>query len=105
MPAVLKIWQSFPTTPLKENMYQLAVWETRAYTGLLQDRYTLQTPSVSEPRPGFTSSCIQTRKYTTEKLMNYCFWFCAVLAWDDLTSMHIVQHPVQLTNNVTGEDW
>ncbi len=58
MPAVLKIWQSFPTTPLKENMYQLAVWETRAYTGLLQDRYTLQTPSVSEPRPGFTSSCI-----------------------------------------------
>ena len=47
LPAVLKIWASGPSTPLQENMQQLARWETRAYTGLLQDRYTLQTPSVS----------------------------------------------------------
>ena len=49
MPAVLKIWEHGGATPLKENVRQLALWETRAYTGLLRGECTMATPSVRVP--------------------------------------------------------
>ena len=49
MPAVLKIWEHGGATPLKENVRQLALWETRAYTGLLRGEHTMATPSVRVP--------------------------------------------------------
>ncbi|KAI0715074.1 TPR-like protein [Earliella scabrosa] len=49
MPAVLKIWEHGGATPLKENVRQLALWETRAYTGLLRGECTMATPSSDIP--------------------------------------------------------
>ena len=55
MPAVLKIWEHGGATPLKENVRQLALWETRAYTGLLRGEHTMATPSVRVPHHLFFS--------------------------------------------------
>ena len=46
LPAVAKIWESMPSVDLKENMHQLGRWETRVYTGLLEEKYTMETLSV-----------------------------------------------------------
>ena len=46
LPAVNKIWAFNPFGVLRRHMRQLNAWETAAYTGLLQGRFTMETPSV-----------------------------------------------------------
>ena len=46
LPAVDKIWAYNPFGRLKEHMRELAIWEERAFAGLLEDRFTMETPSV-----------------------------------------------------------
>ena len=46
IPAVNKIWGFNPFGILKVHMHQLADWMTRAMEGVLEGKYTLDTPSV-----------------------------------------------------------
>ncbi len=49
LPAVFKIWGGYSSVSLKEQMHQLDQWAQRAYTGLLEEKYTMETPSASVP--------------------------------------------------------
>ncbi|KAI0718899.1 TPR-like protein [Cerioporus squamosus] len=49
LPAVFKIWGGYSSVPLKEEMHQLDQWAQRAYTGLLEEKYTTETPSSDVP--------------------------------------------------------
>ncbi|KAI0639883.1 TPR-like protein [Trametes polyzona] len=46
LPGMMKIWEFNPSSNLKTHMLQLEKFEQRAYVGLLEDRYTLDTPTV-----------------------------------------------------------
>lgn len=45
----MKIWEFSTSSTLTTHLRQLSVFEERAYTGLLEGRYTMETSSVSEP--------------------------------------------------------
>ena len=47
LPAVAKIWEFNPGDKLRRHIHQLDMFEARAYTGLLEEKYTMDTPSVS----------------------------------------------------------
>ncbi|TBU34429.1 TPR-like protein [Dichomitus squalens] len=49
LPAVAKIWEFNPADKLQPHIHQLDEFETRAYTGLLEERYTMNTPSSDIP--------------------------------------------------------
>ncbi|KAI0375480.1 TPR-like protein [Pilatotrama ljubarskyi] len=49
LPAVLKIWEFSPSDKLKHHMRQVEEFEVRAYTGLLEGKYTMETPSTEVP--------------------------------------------------------
>ena len=46
LPAVNRIWDSSPFSTLYEHIRQLHAWETHAYNGLLEEKFTLDTTSV-----------------------------------------------------------
>lgn len=45
--AVAKIWEFNPADKLRSHIHQLDEFETRAYTGLLEGKFAMDTPSVS----------------------------------------------------------
>ena len=75
LPGVFKIWEGYSSLPLKEQMRQVDQWAARAYTGLLEEKYTMQTPSVSVPISNYQlySPCYlyayHTVRYPLHRLM------------------------------------
>ncbi|KAM5536003.1 hypothetical protein V8D89_010261 [Ganoderma adspersum] len=47
LPAVAKIWEFNPADKLRSHIHQLDEFETRAYTGLLEGKFAMDTLSVS----------------------------------------------------------
>ncbi|KAI1794019.1 TPR-like protein [Ganoderma leucocontextum] len=45
LPAVAKIWEFNPADKLRSHIHQLDEFETRAYTSLLEEKFTMDTPS------------------------------------------------------------
>ena len=47
LPVVAKIWEFNPADKLRSHIHQLDEFETHAYTGLLEGKFAMDTPSVS----------------------------------------------------------
>ncbi|OJT08469.1 hypothetical protein TRAPUB_652 [Trametes pubescens] len=52
LPGVQKIWEFSTSSNLVAHLRQLDVFQQRAYTGLLEGRYSMETPSVREAAAG-----------------------------------------------------
>ena len=50
LPAVLTIWGSSPSDKLPNHMRQIDLFDERAYTGLLDRKYSMETPAVRSTR-------------------------------------------------------